>query len=317
MSEKTQTTQDRPLVTFALFAYNQEKYIREAVKGAFSQTYEPLEIILSDDCSSDRTYQIMQEMAKAYEGPHEVKVRRRANNLGVALHFDTLIREANGYLFLAAAGDDISDVNRTKYCVLLAEKYRDIGLIEVGCKNFVGDYLPNKSIYNHGYSDHQSHRIFRIEDILESKITGFIGAGRAYKRESYLKFPPLIEGCPTEDTPALFRCLYGTIGAVIEEKLVARRIHDSNLSSVDSLSKMNFSKLKEQYFFDLEQALELRLVNKPEYLRLCELMGKYSFRKQCSIDVKQGFGGDIGLMDVFLSKHFSWREKIYLLRKSL
>jgi len=43
-------------VTFALFAYNQEKYIREEVEGAFSQTYQPLEIIWSDDCSSDRTF---------------------------------------------------------------------------------------------------------------------------------------------------------------------------------------------------------------------------------------------------------------------
>ncbi len=47
-----EATAARPLVTFALFAYNQEQYIREAVEGAFSQTYEPLEIILSDDCSS-------------------------------------------------------------------------------------------------------------------------------------------------------------------------------------------------------------------------------------------------------------------------
>lgn len=61
---------DRPLVTFALFAYNQEDYVREAVQDAFAQTYEPLEIILSDDCSSDRTYQIMHEMAVAYRGPH-------------------------------------------------------------------------------------------------------------------------------------------------------------------------------------------------------------------------------------------------------
>lgn len=38
--------EERPLVTFALFAYNQEKYIRRAVVGAFSQTYEPLEIIM-------------------------------------------------------------------------------------------------------------------------------------------------------------------------------------------------------------------------------------------------------------------------------
>lgn len=313
----TDPTTDRPLVTFALFAYNQEKYIREAVEGAFSQTYKPLEIILSDDCSSDQTYQIMQEMAAAYEGPHEVRVRRGEKNLGVALHFDTLMREANGYLFLAAAGDDVSHANRTETCVLVSERHREIGLVEVGCKNFVGDYLPDNGICNNEDSDGPRHRVFRVHDVLEGKITGYVGAGRAYNRESYLKFPPLIEGCPAEDTAALFRCLYGTLGAVIEEKLVARRIHDSNLSSAASQSRMNFSKLKKQYFLDLEQAQALRLVNSFEYIQLHKLMTRYSFRKQCSIDVNQGFCGDIGLMDVLRSTHFSLREKIYLLRKSL
>lgn len=72
----TDPTPDRPLVTLALFSYNQEQYIREAVEGAFSQTYEPLEIILSDYCSSGQTYEIMQEMASVYEGPHEVRAQR-------------------------------------------------------------------------------------------------------------------------------------------------------------------------------------------------------------------------------------------------
>ena len=53
------TEQGRPLITFALFAYNQEKYIEEAVQGAFLQTYSPLEIILSDDGSTDRTFEII------------------------------------------------------------------------------------------------------------------------------------------------------------------------------------------------------------------------------------------------------------------
>lgn len=39
---------EKPLVTFALFAYNQESCIREAVEGALAQDYENLEIILSD-----------------------------------------------------------------------------------------------------------------------------------------------------------------------------------------------------------------------------------------------------------------------------
>lgn len=63
MTSEEKKDQDRPLVTFALIAYDQERFIREAVEGAFSQTYSPLEIILSDDCSSDRTFEIIKDVA--------------------------------------------------------------------------------------------------------------------------------------------------------------------------------------------------------------------------------------------------------------
>jgi len=43
--------QEKSLITLALVAYNQERFISEALEGAFAQTYSPLEIILSDDCS--------------------------------------------------------------------------------------------------------------------------------------------------------------------------------------------------------------------------------------------------------------------------
>ena len=63
-------------VTFVLFAYNQEKYIREAVEGALSQTYGAMEIILSDDRSTDRTFEIMEEVVAEYTGIHEVILRK-------------------------------------------------------------------------------------------------------------------------------------------------------------------------------------------------------------------------------------------------
>ena len=66
------TLGERPLICFGLLAYNQEPFIREAVEGALAQTYAPLEIILSDDCSTDRTFEIMQETVAAYRGPHKV-----------------------------------------------------------------------------------------------------------------------------------------------------------------------------------------------------------------------------------------------------
>ena len=118
MSEKPEempdNVTDQPLVTFALFAYNQEQYIREAVEGAFAQTYEPLEIILSDDCSSDRTFEIMQEMAAVYEGPHEVILNRLEKNIGTIDHVLRVARKACGQLIVVAAGDDISLPDRTE-----------------------------------------------------------------------------------------------------------------------------------------------------------------------------------------------------------
>jgi glycosyltransferase involved in cell wall biosynthesis len=73
---------DRPLLTFAVFSYNHERFIREAVAGAFAQTWSPLQIILTDDCSSDRSFEIMSGMAASYRGPHEIVLNRNPRNLG-------------------------------------------------------------------------------------------------------------------------------------------------------------------------------------------------------------------------------------------
>ena len=100
--------EDSPLITFVLVAYDQEQFIAEAVQGAFSQTYSPLEIILSDDCSPDRSFKIMQAQAKAYQGPHEVHVRRNQQNLGLIQHINSLMQLVNGELVVIAAGDDVS-----------------------------------------------------------------------------------------------------------------------------------------------------------------------------------------------------------------
>ncbi|RMH35959.1 MAG: glycosyltransferase family 2 protein, partial [Gammaproteobacteria bacterium] len=37
--------------------YNQKNFVEEAVKSALAQTYEDMEIIISDDCSTDGSYQ--------------------------------------------------------------------------------------------------------------------------------------------------------------------------------------------------------------------------------------------------------------------
>ena len=104
---------DKPLVTFAVIAYNQERFIREAVEGAFAQTYSPLEIILSDDGSSDKTFDVMQALVAKYDGPHHVMLNRNSKNLGLAGHVNHIMERATGDIIVLAAGDDISRPERT------------------------------------------------------------------------------------------------------------------------------------------------------------------------------------------------------------
>lgn len=114
-----------PLVTVFLFAYNQEKYIENACLSVLSQTYSPLEIILSDDHSFDATYQIMERIVAGYGGPHIVKLNRNKKNLGLIGHVNLSARLASGELIVAAAGDDISlpeRVSEIVSCYLMQNK---------------------------------------------------------------------------------------------------------------------------------------------------------------------------------------------------
>ena len=73
----------RPLVTLALMAYNQEQMIEGAVGGALAQTYSPLEILISDDCSTDRAFECAAAAVDDYEGPHQLRLNRNPHNLGL------------------------------------------------------------------------------------------------------------------------------------------------------------------------------------------------------------------------------------------
>ncbi len=108
---------ERPLVTFYVVAYKQARFVREAVEGALAQTYSPLEIILSDDCSTDGTFEVMQDAIKGYAGPHTVVLNRNTHNLGVSAHVNKIVELAHGELIVASDGDDVSLPHRTERCV--------------------------------------------------------------------------------------------------------------------------------------------------------------------------------------------------------
>ena len=57
---------ERPLVSFCLLCYNQRQWIGAALEAAFAQTYRPLEIVISDDASTDRSWEIITSAVAGY-----------------------------------------------------------------------------------------------------------------------------------------------------------------------------------------------------------------------------------------------------------
>src|SRR3954454_22389417 len=98
----------RPLVTFMLIAHNQEASIGEAIAGALAQTYQPLEIFISDDASSDGTHASMLAAVAGYDGPHRVVINRNDTNLGIGAHLSLIVERSQGELLFVAGGDDVS-----------------------------------------------------------------------------------------------------------------------------------------------------------------------------------------------------------------
>ena len=91
--------------------------MRASIEAAFAQTWSPLEILLSDDCSPDGTFAVMQEMAAAYSGPHRVILNRNPKNLGITAHVDRIMELTSGDFVVQNAGDDVATPDRTSKLV--------------------------------------------------------------------------------------------------------------------------------------------------------------------------------------------------------
>lgn len=107
----------KPLVTFTVVTYNQEKYIADAVRSALAQTYSPLEIIISDDHSTDQTWEIIQKIVANYSGPHVIRLNRNETNLGVTAHIDKVCALSRGDFLTGCGGDDIALPNKVDVMV--------------------------------------------------------------------------------------------------------------------------------------------------------------------------------------------------------
>lgn len=235
-----------PLVSYVVPAYNCEDFIREAIKYAFEQTYSPLEIVLSDDCSTDGTFDIMQEMAREYHGPHQITLNRNPVNLGITKHMNKLFLElAHGDIIVVAHGDDVSEPKRAEILVNYLLSHPEC--MQVASSAIVCDsQLQPLSAYLQKKIQVHEVRTYDFEK------GGHVAIGfSAFRKKVMEFFGSLNEDCPTEDDPVGFRCILLGQLALLPDLLVHYRKHEGSMSNPEKFIQFPLEKIYEQEMKDM------------------------------------------------------------------
>lgn len=235
------------LVSFILLAYNQQQFVAEAIRGALAQTYQPLEIVISDDCSTDGTFDVIKAEVNAYRGPHQVIAMQMPRNMGIGEHVNQAFAKCSGRLVVGGAGDDISLPKRVETVVA---KWNEGG-------------RKAKSIYSAYRECDQggvlSDRVVRssqpkTQRDLAARVrvwNAALGCTHCYDRESFEMFGPLNRDVMFEDAAINFRSW--ALGGILEidEPLVIYRMH---AGAITSLSRDAGSAVAKQKYIRWQKA---------------------------------------------------------------
>lgn len=98
-----------PLVSVCILTYMHERYIEDCLKSLISQTYQNIELLILDDTSTDRTYDILKFYEERLKNRFScVKIERNACNCGnISSNLNHMLKQAKGEYVKTFSGDDI------------------------------------------------------------------------------------------------------------------------------------------------------------------------------------------------------------------
>ena len=130
---------DKPKISIFLPIYNKEKYLKRSIKSIQKQTLKDIEIIAVNDCSTDNSLDLLNELAK--KDPR-IKIVNNKKNKGLLFSRAMGILNSKGeYLMNLDPDDQLKGTNNLKYLYNKAKRYNVDMII------FIILHLPDKISY--------------------------------------------------------------------------------------------------------------------------------------------------------------------------
>jgi glycosyltransferase involved in cell wall biosynthesis len=119
-------TSAEPLVTVGLPTYNRAQLLPRAIASVLAQSYQRVELVISDNASTDETESICRE-AMRQDG--RIQYVRQPTNCGPIENFTEVVRRSSGELFMWLSDDDWLDAEYLSTCVALLTANQDVSAV--------------------------------------------------------------------------------------------------------------------------------------------------------------------------------------------
>jgi glycosyltransferase involved in cell wall biosynthesis len=226
---------ENPLVSIIVITYNSSKYVLETLESAYNQTYQNIELIVSDDCSTDNTVEICQKWIDKYKVRFaRTKLIIVEKNTGIVPNVNRGYKAAKGKWIKGVSGDDVLFPNSIQEYVsfALATKCR----ICWGRTKPFGDDIDLVDIES--YQNHQNKQCQKIDGGLKYQkreiCRGLFlsGTGLFYTKELYDEIGGLPEEYPFADEwPFIAKVIFADNKIFLLNKYVyAYRLVQNSLS---------------------------------------------------------------------------------------
>ena len=218
--------------------YNGEKYVEEQLKSILSQTIRPDEIVICDDCSTDKTVKVIENTLDGYNVNY--LIIKNKSNLGSTISFEKSIKALDTEIIFLSDQDDWWFSEKIQRYLDIFDSNEKIKLV------FSNSEVTDSKLNCKKYSlwdtlDYNGNMIIR-QEIFKRNI--FTGMCMAFKKE-------LLSDQFTIPKYMLHDEFVGWCGVIenavfpLNEKLAKYRQHSNNVVGVKNRSKFkSFSDLK-------------------------------------------------------------------------
>lgn len=215
----------QPLVSVLIPCYNVEKYVEESVGSIQNQTYTNLEIIAINDCSTDKTGLLLEQLASK---DSRIRVVNNEENLKLIKTLNKGIALCNGEYIARMDADDISLPTRIQKEVDFLEKNRDHDIVSTLFYAFRSENPEKKDLHHSPLRDQE----LRAYILFKSGICHpAVMIRKRLFTELELKFE--MEYLHVEDYALWSEAIYRTKLANINEPLLLYRVHQYQVSSLN------------------------------------------------------------------------------------